>query len=212
MILMFQGKFVKAIESGEKIHTIRLDKHRRWRSGLEIHFRTGSRYQGKTFYKNGLKCLSVQEIKFERWQIGHAAYIDGIRITDSMLNLLAFQDGFTSIEEMFNYFLPNKEEYSIWKGRLIHWTNFSYSRVKTEGIFRIGTFSKNGNRAYCLVIAKDRSYVKIENLPLLDFDFNHLCSVIDKVQKAIAKPILDLDNYPSTIPFNQLKLSFNENN
>ena len=61
MILSFNKKFKVPIETGTKIHTIRLDKPNRWRAGKTIHFATGVRTKNYDNFKVG-RCLSFQYI------------------------------------------------------------------------------------------------------------------------------------------------------
>lgn len=62
MILSFNKKFKEPIETGTKIHTIRLDKPNRWRAGKTIHFATGIRTKNYDNFKVG-RCMSIQYIK-----------------------------------------------------------------------------------------------------------------------------------------------------
>ena len=61
MILSFNKKFKEPIETGTKIHTIRLDKPNRWRAGKTIHFATGIRTKNYDNFKVG-RCMSFQYI------------------------------------------------------------------------------------------------------------------------------------------------------
>ena len=123
MILGFKERFVQPIMAGRKKHTIREDKHNRWRSGKQIHFATGVRTKNYNNFKTGT-CRSIQKIKIE--YIGTFSYldaevkVDGKILSNEEINILAKNDGFESIEDFFEWF--NKD----FKGKIIHWTDFKY--------------------------------------------------------------------------------------
>jgi len=62
MVLGFEQQFVEPILSGTKIHTIREDKHNRWKPGRSIQMATGVRTKNYNQF-NEDECVSVQEIK-----------------------------------------------------------------------------------------------------------------------------------------------------
>ena len=120
MNLSFNPQFVKSILSGEKIHTIRTDKRRRWGAGKEIHFCTGMRTKNYKRFKLG-KCHGIQTIKIDyNRTISPGVFIDG-QIKDVQVTWkLAINDGFASREEFFQWFNDDFE------GVIIHWTAFRY--------------------------------------------------------------------------------------
>ena len=61
MILGFKKQFPPMILVGTKIHTIREDKHDRWKAGNKIHFATGIRTKNYNQFYSGV-CKSVQAI------------------------------------------------------------------------------------------------------------------------------------------------------
>ena len=128
MILSFsKEKFIERIKSGTKIHTIREDKHLRWKVGRPIQF----------WYGN------PRNVKNNPYQfgIGEVNRIDGIFINPfadivtitpnednsvhayslcdkhSLLDI-ALDDGFDSWADMKTWF---NEPFG---GRLLYWTNF----------------------------------------------------------------------------------------
>jgi len=121
-----------AIDMREKIHTIRLDKSKRWKVGNKIHFvinnRTPKRYQ----FAPIVIVKSVQDIKITEMLMTQTAYctvsnnkifkveIDGRVLHKSEVEKLAFNDGFENVDAFFNYF---NEDF---KGSLIHWTEHEY--------------------------------------------------------------------------------------
>ena len=75
MILSFKPQFNDKIIKGIKIHTIREDKHNRWKPGRTIQFANGIRTKNyKQFFEG--ECKSIQPIK-----ILHLTF--GIKITIS---------------------------------------------------------------------------------------------------------------------------------
>ena len=124
MILGFNPQFKQPILDGTKIHSIREDKHKRWKIGRLIHFATGVRTK---LYQQFLlrTCMGTQKIKIEYDNIppiGDSAtvMIDGEFLDFDGMELLAKNDGFESISDFFEWF--NKD----FSGKIIHWTNLKY--------------------------------------------------------------------------------------
>jgi len=132
MLLTFsRTTFRDRIIGGTKVHTIRDDKHNRWKVGNKIHFWLGSprNTSGKTKpYQFGLGEVSrVEEIQMdfailEDWSTD-AVYIgdDIILKSDDELNALAENDGFDDWEQMKLWFDNPDRRYS---GKIIFWKNF----------------------------------------------------------------------------------------
>lgn len=134
MLLGFKPTFEVPILTGRKIHTIREDKHRRWRAGVNITFATGVRTKNYNCFKKG-KCTGFQNIKM-RWQgTRFIMAIDYVIMVDfntaaawcqynnngfEFLKRFAANDGFSTVEDFFKWF--DKD----FAGVLIHWTNFKY--------------------------------------------------------------------------------------
>lgn len=122
-----------------KLHTIREDSHDRWKLGMLIHPAYGVRTKNYEQFTETLQCHSLQEIEF-KWKITDdekycAVFIDGVFYGDSTwsqayhpafctnysgLGILASNDGFDGIFDMFDWF--NKD----FTGKIIHWTNLKY--------------------------------------------------------------------------------------
>jgi len=133
MILTFsKTEFVNRIKNGMKVHTIRVDKHNRWKIGMKIHFWLGNpkNNRGKTkSYQFGVgEVLRIEFITMlfannEDWQqdfvkIGE----DIILITKDELNALAENDGFDNWEQMKNWFENSDNKYV---GKIIFWKDYS---------------------------------------------------------------------------------------
>lgn len=138
MVLGFKKQFVRPIQKGSKIHTIRLDEKKRWKKGRIIHFATGVRTSKYKQFKAD-ECKSVQEISFIRCKTIENYWDDSIIVDGKALNTkqkewLAFNDGFESLEDLLNWFvpIPRNEVKGIESttitcaARIIHWTNFRY--------------------------------------------------------------------------------------
>ncbi len=134
MILGFKEKFVEPILNGSKIHTIRVDKNRRWNGGRIIHFSTNVRTLKQNQFDLGT-CRSVEDILISRYGntvviiiIGEDT-ITSINYLDSgdhvVLDEIASNDGLT-VEEFVEWFVPG--EHDFFAGRIIHWTDFSYTK------------------------------------------------------------------------------------
>jgi hypothetical protein len=125
--------FDEKIEAGIKIHSIREDKHDRWKVGRVIHFSTGVRTKNYKQFKVDI-CKSVQSI----WIANHHTIpnkkiilVNGIAFNDEQIFQLAKNDGFDSIGDFFEWFgfefigkpIPFGCDF---KGKIIHWTDFKY--------------------------------------------------------------------------------------
>lgn len=125
MILGFKQQFIEPILKGSKIHTIREDKHNRWKVGKIIHFATGVRTKNYNCFLRAL-CLRTQIIKITYPVIGTENFtlplvsVDDNLLTISEIHALAVNDGFKNLEEFLTWF--NKP----FTGKIIHWTSKSY--------------------------------------------------------------------------------------
>jgi hypothetical protein len=138
MILSFKKQFVDRILDGTKIHTIREDKHGKWKSGNWINFATGVRTPYYDQFKFGV-CFNVQDISIfwgNQEPRKPAVFLSNINKlpVDEILNIffisgecgkdqmeqLAKNDGFDSVDDFFEWFNTDFE------GKIIHWTDFKY--------------------------------------------------------------------------------------
>ncbi|OGD52551.1 hypothetical protein A3K80_09220 [Candidatus Bathyarchaeota archaeon RBG_13_38_9] len=150
MILSFKQKFpwgkltnfVDKILKGIKIHTMREDKHHRWKPGRKIHMATGVRTKFYNCFYNAV-CKSTQTIEIRHIGVGTCfrsvkIWIDNeFRFTREFVNygetgfldypstdfleLLAKNDGFDSSDDFLRWFNKDLPEAVI-----IHWTDFKY--------------------------------------------------------------------------------------
>ena len=128
MILTYsKEQFKFKIIAKIKIHTIREDKHDRWRPGMSIqHWLYSPRNVSKHPHQFGTSiCRSKQKIEI----IWHESQfmkiadilIEGNKITDiSVIDQLAINDGFESRKSFYAWFNKN------FTGKIIHWTEFKY--------------------------------------------------------------------------------------
>ena len=130
MILSFKPQFVEPILDFSKIHTIRLDPHNRWKAGTKIHFATGIRTKSYRQFMEG-ECKGVQKIeikqggKFSVWT-WLVITINGKGINEETFYKLCRNDGFGDTLDFENFFFPKKQNPKIFKGKIIHWTDFKY--------------------------------------------------------------------------------------
>lgn len=107
-----------------KLHTIRHDPKDRWKPGMKIHFVINNRTKDRFQFAPLIKVQSVQEIEIEQWDSvydhGIEIYLDGKTITIEQLEIIAINDGFTSIDDFLKFF----DGYFV--GKIIHWTNLKY--------------------------------------------------------------------------------------
>ena len=111
--------FENKIKTGIKLHTIRLDEHRRWRAGMKIHFATGVRTSNYNNFMMG-ECKSVQDC--EVLPLRKEVYVECRELTTDEIEELAINDGFDSVADFWDYF----SSYGDFEGRIIHWTDLKY--------------------------------------------------------------------------------------
>jgi hypothetical protein len=135
MILSYSHiTFPDLIERDIKIHTLRLDKTKRWKPGRPIqHWMYSPRHTQLNPYqfckdKYGI-CISVQRIILTPLY-NHVcpleASIDNKMMSQEAMHLLAHNDGFENIFKMKEWFFPEEGPNQLWQGRIIHWTDFKY--------------------------------------------------------------------------------------
>jgi len=138
MILGFKHKFVPKILEGTKIHTFR--KGNRWKTGNSIQMATGVRSkmynQFNTDRPDLQECKSVQDasilIMLNETAIENkiCITIDNHVLLPQVNYLFAYNDGFESLAEFYDWFAEAGEEVSPGiiqnKGQIIHWTDFKY--------------------------------------------------------------------------------------
>jgi len=120
MLLTFSKKeFETRIKQEIKIHTIREDKHDRWKQGMKIHFWLGNPRNVKSNpyqFGEGI-CELVLPIHIypneNRFIIGDQGEFKAI----GSLNELAENDGFDSWEDMKQWFKTD------FHGKIIYWKN-----------------------------------------------------------------------------------------
>lgn len=85
MILGFKKQFVPKIKFGTKIHTIREDKHNRWKVGNKMHMAIGVRTKKYKQFCGTLTCIRTQKIFFNWGLSCNFAY--------GIMNMLAKEAG-----------------------------------------------------------------------------------------------------------------------
>lgn len=125
------------LDNIQKLHTIREDKHYRWRTGMDIHFYVFARTKARLQFAPVVKVKRIQSIEIEIAGFnkdGHVAgalvkidgkYLGGYNHLKELpsckhVRRLALNDGFDSVQDFFAYF--NKD----FTGKIIHWTDLKY--------------------------------------------------------------------------------------
>ncbi len=103
-----------------KIHTIREDKHNRWKPGMKIHPVVFNRSKNQFQFAPTLKCVSVQSLNIHYHSDGYEIIIDDKILTARDIEMLSINDGFSGVEDFENWFS------SDFSGKIIHWTDFKY--------------------------------------------------------------------------------------
>ncbi|HEY4326126.1 MAG TPA: hypothetical protein VGN20_19205 [Mucilaginibacter sp.] len=114
-------------EHQPKLHTIREDKHNRWKAGNLIHFGINIRTPNYLRFAPVTECKSVQQfeiIYYECIDPGEGELFE-IKIDGRVLNMaeqitLAINDGFENLGDFLEFF--NKD----FTGKIIHWTDLKY--------------------------------------------------------------------------------------
>ena len=111
-----------------KIHTIRRDKECKWHKGNPIHFSTPIKKDESFQFAPVIECTGKERIKIVYWSSLPKPLV---MIGDTVINMkaieqLAFNDGFDSVEDFFNWFDSDFE------GWIIHWTQFRYEVNEIE--------------------------------------------------------------------------------
>jgi len=139
--LSYMNLFLDNIANADpKLHSIREDKHNRWKPGMIIHHSFGVRTKNyRCFAKS--KCVAVQAIEIEEMIMCDSfkcyvcvettklnevltrvfkVKIDERLLYTSEIESLAKNDGFDTTEDFFKWFNGN------FKGKIIHWTDLKY--------------------------------------------------------------------------------------
>ena len=122
MVIAFQKQFKDVILSGSKKHTIREDKHNRWKPGMKMHMASGVRTKDYNQFYEAV-CVSTQKIEVIRtsdYLEETIIKIDGKILNQSEVQKLAWNDGFHNQIELFLFFSDG------FKGKIIHWTELKY--------------------------------------------------------------------------------------
>ena len=110
-----------------KDHSIRDDKKNRWRKDMPIHFFINNRSSNSFRFAPVIRCKAVQKIsmcydmKFGEFDV----IVDGCVFSKKRIEVLAKRDGFESLTEFKNFFIP-KMRSGIYGGTIIHWTDKLY--------------------------------------------------------------------------------------
>lgn len=127
MVLGFKERFKEKIINGSKLHTIRTDANDRWYKGAKIHMATGVRTKNYQCFKEAI-CTGVNDVCMYYTSHHLRITINGrVLVTNEQKQTLALNDGFESVEEFEQWFLPIvKANKCIYHCKLIHWTDFRY--------------------------------------------------------------------------------------
>lgn len=111
--------FKNKILRGEKVHSMRSDKHKRWRVGMKIHFSTGARTPRYKCFKEGV-VKTVQQVEIN----ADGVLVDQRKLNGAEAQKISMNDGFTSLSQMKVWFKLQGD--FPFKGVLIHWTDLKY--------------------------------------------------------------------------------------
>lgn len=127
MILSYsKEKFKADILRKVKIHSLREDKHNRWKIGMKIqHWMHSPRNPSKNPHEFGEDICTGKE-KVEIWKSGKDVFVavNGRMLAYQEVLLLAQNDGLT-VDQFRLWFVPPGKK--RWKGYIIHWTEKRYA-------------------------------------------------------------------------------------
>lgn len=103
-----------------KKHTIRKDENDRYKVGVKLHFYINNRTKKAFNFAPVVPIISIQKIQIFWLNQSPAVYVDGRMLLCFEIKRLAWNDGFDSEVEFFNYF---NEDFT---GKIIHWTKTTY--------------------------------------------------------------------------------------
>jgi hypothetical protein len=125
MILPFNPQFKPLILDGTKIHTIREDKHDRWKVGMKIHMATGVRTKNyKQFAEATVSKITTIRIEYQENLLG--LKLPFVYVQDK---LLVHEVGRQEMDEIIkNDGFPDKKSFFSWfnqdfTGKIIYWEN-----------------------------------------------------------------------------------------
>lgn len=122
MVIAFKQQFKQPILDKKKVHTLREDKHNRWKPGMKMHMATGVRT--KNYNQFNLEvCQSTQNIKItnkSNYLNETEVTVDGRQLSESEIQQLAWNDGFENLVDFWWWFQDG------FTGKIIHWTNLKY--------------------------------------------------------------------------------------
>lgn len=125
-------RFKEKIAAGTKIHSMREDRHKRWRVGMSMQLAYGVRTLYYDCFKPNEVCKRIDEVEIK--------YLPGngtprVTINGRVLGIMevvmfAANDGFDSLPDFCEYFHENGTY------RLLHWTDFIYDgdRAKLQAV------------------------------------------------------------------------------
>lgn len=122
MILGFKKQFVLPIMAKTKHHSIREDKHNRWKPGMKIQMATGVRTKNYNCFNESI-CTSTQQIEIIRksdYLNETIVKVDGRELAKHEVIELAFNDGFENLISFWIWFEKG------FTGKIIHWTELTY--------------------------------------------------------------------------------------
>jgi hypothetical protein len=126
MLLTFKPQFEDLIKRKIKLHTIRADKHSRWKVGMMIHFWVGNPRNTRSKlkpYRFGIgRVETIQSV--EIYPAKDRLIRNGRTLSQEELQEIAKADGFESWQQMKQFF--SKDFF----GKIIVWHSFTENGFK----------------------------------------------------------------------------------
>lgn len=103
-----------------KIHTIRYDLTDRYKTGCNLHLFIYSRTKNAFRFAPVLLCTSIQKIEIKYMNSAPHVFVDDRRLMCYEIKDLAQNDGFSNVQDFFNYFSQDT------CAKIVHWTSKRY--------------------------------------------------------------------------------------
>lgn len=111
-----------------KLHTIRKDEKKRWKTGMMIDFFINARQKNMFQFAPKIQMVCKQNVfmtYMPHLGNGFEVSIDGRQLGYDEIEVLAVNDGFESFNDFAEYFIAEMKD-DEFTGIIIHWTDLRY--------------------------------------------------------------------------------------
>lgn len=116
--LNFQSRFTARVSDGSKHHTIRRGRKRAFRQGDTLSFFTGMRTKQCCRLRSNAFCKAAIPIELD--SLRGVVVLEGVRLSDGEVDLLARKDGYEQTQEFWDFF--RRTHGDILRGQRLEWS------------------------------------------------------------------------------------------